>query len=74
VGKPCKSFVRKAQSPEEIHNRGCPIFIIHLGAKERSMTVGEMFEQSAILTALGMTVVFVFLWLMIIELFRNFSF
>jgi Na+-transporting methylmalonyl-CoA/oxaloacetate decarboxylase gamma subunit len=30
------------------------------------MTITEMFEQSAILTVLGMTVVFIFLWLMII--------
>jgi oxaloacetate decarboxylase gamma subunit len=30
------------------------------------MTIGEMFGQSTILTVLGMTVVFVFLWLMII--------
>jgi oxaloacetate decarboxylase gamma subunit len=30
------------------------------------MTIGEMFEQSAILTVLGMTVVFAFIWLMII--------
>jgi oxaloacetate decarboxylase gamma subunit len=30
------------------------------------MTIGEMFEQSAILTVLGMAVVFAFLWLMII--------
>ena len=30
------------------------------------MTIAEMLEQSAILTFLGMTVVFVFLWIMII--------
>ncbi|MDR2631038.1 MAG: OadG family protein [Spirochaetaceae bacterium] len=30
------------------------------------MTIGEMFEQSAILTVLGMAVVFAFLWIMII--------
>jgi sodium pump decarboxylase gamma subunit len=30
------------------------------------MTIAEMLEQSAILTVLGMTVVFVFLWLMIV--------
>ncbi|MDR0628464.1 MAG: OadG family protein [Treponema sp.] len=30
------------------------------------MTIGEMLEQSALLTVLGMTVVFVFLWFMII--------
>ncbi|MDR2602057.1 MAG: OadG family protein [Spirochaetaceae bacterium] len=30
------------------------------------MNIEEMFEQSAILTALGMGVVFVFLWFMII--------
>jgi sodium pump decarboxylase gamma subunit len=30
------------------------------------MTIAEMLEQSAILTALGMAVVFVFLWFMII--------
>jgi sodium pump decarboxylase gamma subunit len=30
------------------------------------MTITEMLEQSAILTVLGMTVVFIFLWLMII--------
>jgi oxaloacetate decarboxylase gamma subunit len=30
------------------------------------MTIGEMLEQSAILTILGMAVVFVFLWIMII--------
>jgi oxaloacetate decarboxylase gamma subunit len=30
------------------------------------MTIFEMLEQSAILTALGMTVVFVFLWIMIV--------
>jgi oxaloacetate decarboxylase gamma subunit len=30
------------------------------------MTIGEMFGQSTILTILGMTVVFVFLWVMII--------
>ncbi|MDR0411870.1 MAG: OadG family protein [Treponema sp.] len=30
------------------------------------MTIGEMFQQSAILTVLGMATVFIFLWLMII--------
>ena len=30
------------------------------------MTIGEMFQQSAVLTLLGMAVVFAFLWLMII--------
>jgi oxaloacetate decarboxylase gamma subunit len=30
------------------------------------MTIGEMLEQSAILTVLGMAVVFAFLWIMII--------
>jgi oxaloacetate decarboxylase gamma subunit len=30
------------------------------------MTITEMFQQSAILTVLGMAVVFAFLWLMII--------
>jgi oxaloacetate decarboxylase gamma subunit len=30
------------------------------------MTITEMLKQSAVLTALGMTVVFAFLWLMII--------
>lgn len=30
------------------------------------MTIIEMLEQSTILTVLGMTIVFVFLWLMII--------
>jgi oxaloacetate decarboxylase gamma subunit len=30
------------------------------------MTIMEMLEQSAILTVLGMTVVFVFLWIMIV--------
>ncbi|MDR0403598.1 MAG: OadG family protein [Treponema sp.] len=30
------------------------------------MTIGEMLEQSAVLTVLGMTIVFAFLWLMII--------
>ncbi|MDR1374797.1 MAG: OadG family protein [Treponema sp.] len=30
------------------------------------MTIIEMLEQSAILTALGMTVVFLFLWIMIV--------
>ena len=30
------------------------------------MTIIEMLQQSAVLTVLGMTVVFIFLWLMII--------
>jgi oxaloacetate decarboxylase gamma subunit len=30
------------------------------------MTIGEMLQQSVILTVLGMTIVFVFLWLMIV--------
>lgn len=30
------------------------------------MTIAKMFEQSAVLTVLGMTVVFAFLWVMII--------
>jgi oxaloacetate decarboxylase gamma subunit len=30
------------------------------------MTIGEMFQQSAILTILGMGTVFIFLWIMII--------
>jgi oxaloacetate decarboxylase gamma subunit len=30
------------------------------------MTISEMLQQSALLTVLGMTIVFVFLWLMII--------
>jgi oxaloacetate decarboxylase gamma subunit len=30
------------------------------------MTILEMFEQSAILTLLGMTMVFAFLWIMVI--------
>jgi sodium pump decarboxylase gamma subunit len=30
------------------------------------MTISEMFQQSAILTVLGMATVFIFLWLMII--------
>jgi oxaloacetate decarboxylase gamma subunit len=30
------------------------------------MTIGEMFGQSVVLTVLGMTVVFAFIWLMII--------
>jgi oxaloacetate decarboxylase gamma subunit len=30
------------------------------------MTIMEMLEQSAVLTVLGMTVVFVFLWIMIV--------
>jgi sodium pump decarboxylase gamma subunit len=32
------------------------------------MTIVEMLKQSAILTVLGMTIVFVFLWLMIISM------
>jgi oxaloacetate decarboxylase gamma subunit len=34
--------------------------------KGRSMTILNMLEQSAILTVLGMTIVFAFLWIMII--------
>jgi oxaloacetate decarboxylase gamma subunit len=30
------------------------------------MTITEMLQQSAILTVLGMTIVFVFLWIMIV--------
>jgi oxaloacetate decarboxylase gamma subunit len=37
-----------------------------LGVKEHSVTIGEMFGQSAILTVLGMTVVFAFIWLMVL--------
>jgi sodium pump decarboxylase gamma subunit len=34
--------------------------------KEYDMTITEMLQQSAILTFLGMAVVFVFLWIMIL--------
>jgi oxaloacetate decarboxylase gamma subunit len=37
-----------------------------LYAEVYPMSILEMFEQSAILTVLGMTVVFAFLWIMII--------
>jgi oxaloacetate decarboxylase gamma subunit len=32
------------------------------------MTIGEMFQQSAILTVLGMGTVFAFLWIMIVSI------
>jgi oxaloacetate decarboxylase gamma subunit len=38
-----------------------------LYAEVYGMTIMEMLEQSAVLTVLGMTVVFAFLWIMIIS-------
>jgi sodium pump decarboxylase gamma subunit len=32
------------------------------------MTIGQMLEQSTILTVLGMLVVFIFLWIMIVSI------